>query len=138
MMQTAQERAKLHNIAFCGLRVAVGVIFIAHGLPKFNPNFAGFLTNIGMPPEAQFPIALLEVVGGAVLIAGILSRISASILSMNMLGAILVVKGAKSLTGQGGYELDLLLLAVLLVVIVYGPGRYSVAEITKKIPGFLK
>jgi len=137
-MQTVQERTKVHNIAFCGLRIVVGVIFIAHGLPKFNPGFSGFLTNIGMPPEAQIPIALLEVVGGAVLIAGILSRISASILSMNMLGAILVVKGAESLTGQRGYEIDLLLLAVLLVIIAYGPGKYSVGELAKKIPGFLK
>lgn len=128
---------KLFDIAFCGLRMAVGTIFIAHGVPKFDPGFSGFLGNIGMPPEAQIPIALLETVGGIVLIIGVLSRISASMLSMNMLGAVFVVKGAESLTGQRGYELDLILLAACLVIIVAGPGRVSISHIAKKIPRFL-
>ena len=125
---------KSFEIAFCGLRVAAGVIFIAHGLPKFSPGFGGFLGNIGMPPEAQIPIALLEVIGGLVLILGVLSRISAAMLSMNMIGAIFVVKSASNLTGQGGYELDLILLAINLVLIANGPGLISVSQLIKKIP----
>ena len=54
-----------------------------------------------------------------------------------MLGAIFDVKGASNLTGQGGYAIDLILLAANLVVIVAGPGRISIANITKKIPRFL-
>ncbi len=128
---------RLNDIVFFGLRAAVGVIFIAHGIPKFDPGFGGFLGSIGMPPEAQIPIALLELVGGTVLIAGVLSRISAAMLSMNMLGAILVVKGAASLTGERGYELDLILLAASLVIIVAGPGRVSISHIVRKLPRFL-
>ena len=85
-----------------------------------------------MPPEAQIPIALLEIIGGIVLIFGILSRISASMLAMNMIGAIFVVRGATSLTGEEGYEIDLILLAACLVVIVAGPGRVSISHIVKK------
>ena len=51
-----------------------------------------------------------------------------------MVGAIFYVKGASNLTGQGGYELDLILLASSLVIIVMGPGRVSLSHITKKIP----
>ena len=54
-----------------------------------------------------------------------------------MLGAIFLVKGGTSLTGDSGYEFDLILLAVSLVVIVSGPGRVSVSHLIKKIPRFL-
>ena len=54
------------------------------------------------------------------------------------IGAIFVVKGAQNLTGQGGVELDLLLLASLLVVIVIGPGRISISHALKKVPRFLQ
>ena len=137
-MTTAElDKKKLNDIAFCGLRIAIGTIFIAHSITKFDPGFGGFLGSIGMPPEAQIPIALLELVGGIVLIVGILSRISSAMLSMNMLGAIFVIKGASSLTGEEGYELDLILLAACLVIVVTGPGRVSIAHMVKKIPRFL-
>lgn len=137
-MASAEIRSKsINDIVLLGLRAAVGVIFIAHSMPKFDPGFGGFLGSIGMPPEAQIPIALLELVGGIVLIVGVLSRISASILSMNMLGAIFVIRGAASLTGDDGYELDLILLAACLVIIAVGPGRASISHVVRKIPRFL-
>ncbi len=129
---------KLHDIAFMGLRTAIGVIFIAHGTGKFNPGFVGFLTGpLGFPPEMQIPIALAETIPGILLIIGVLTRISASLLSIIMLGAIFYVKNAANLTGERAYELDLILLAASLVIIVAGPGRVSLAHIAKKIPRFL-
>lgn len=117
-----------------GLRSAVGVIFIVHGLSKFNPGFTGFLTNNGIPVEMQIPLALAELVPGILLIIGILSRLSASLLSIVMLGAIFIIKGAQSLTGNGGVEIDLMLLASATVIMIVGPGRISLAHIIKKIP----
>ncbi|MDH3610538.1 MAG: DoxX family protein [Nitrosopumilus sp.] len=132
------SNSKLHDIAFMGLRTAIGVIFIAHGTGKFNPGFVGFLTGpLGFPPEMQIPIALAETIPGILLIIGVLTRISASLLSIVMLGAIFYVKNAANLTGEGAYELDLVLLAALLVIIVAGPGRVSIAHIAKKIPRVL-
>lgn len=126
---------KLHDISFMGFRTVIGVIFIAHGVGKFNPGFVNFLTgSVGMPAEMQIPIALAETAGGIILIIGVLNRIIASILTIDMLGAIFIVRGASNLTGQGGYELDLILLSGLLVIIVAGPGRVSLAHIVKKIP----
>jgi putative oxidoreductase len=86
----------------------------------------------------QFLIALAEFVPGILLIIGILTRISASILSVVALGAIFHVKHATNLTGQGGYELELLLLVSVLSIIVVGPGRVSLSHIIKKIPRFLQ
>jgi putative oxidoreductase len=128
---------KLHDIAFMGLRSVIGAIFIVQGTGKFNPGTADFLTGMGIPAELQIPIALAETIGGILLILGVLSRISSSILSIIMLGAIFVVKGASHLTGQGGVALDLMLLASCLVIIVMGPGRMSISHIAKKIPRIL-
>jgi len=129
---------KLHDIVHFGVRVVVGTIFIAHSLGKFNPGFVGFLNQIGIPAEMQFFVALGEFVPGILLIIGVLTRVSASILSIIMLGAIFHVKHASNLTGQGGFELELLLLVSNLSIIVAGPGRVSLSHIIKKVPRFLQ
>ncbi len=120
-----------------GLRSAIGVIFIVHGISKFNPGFADFLPMIGLPVEMQIPIALAELIPGILLVTGVLSRLSASLLCIIMLGAIFHVKGAQSLTGEMGVELDLILLASSIVIMIAGPGRISLAHIIKKIPRYL-
>jgi len=129
---------KLHDITHFGIRAAIGVIFIVQGSGKFNPGFAGMLTNMGVPVELQIPIALAETIGGILLILGVLSRISTSIFCIILLGAIFHVKGASNLVGEGGYAIDLMLLAGCLMIIVAGPGRVSISHIAKKIPRFLQ
>jgi putative oxidoreductase len=42
------------------------------------------------------------------------------------------------LTGQRGFEIDLLLLAASLTIITMGPGRISISHLAKKIPRFLQ
>ena len=138
MAETVIRQLILHDVTHFGVRVTIGMIFIMHPLGKFGPGFAENLPNMGLPAEMQIPIALAEFVPGVLLIIGGLTRISASLLSIVMLGAIFMVKGAQSLTGKGGVELDLLLLAGCLVIIVIGPGRISVSYILKKVPRFLQ
>ena len=134
MTEAKFHQNTLPEIAHLGIRLAIGTIFIVQGSGKFNPGVAGFLTSMGLPAELQIPIALAETIGGILLIVGVLSRISSSILSIIMLGAIFVVKGASNLVGEGGYALDLMLLAGNLLIIVAGPGRFSISHIAKKIP----
>ena len=138
MADTEIRKMMLHDVTHFGLRLVVGVIFIAHSIGKFDPGFGGFVASLGLPPEMQIPIALAELVPGILLIVGVLTRISGAIISMVMLGAIFVVKGAQSLTGDSGVEFDLILLAVCLVIIVIGPGRLSLATAIKKVPRFLQ
>ena len=129
----------LHDAAQMGMRTAIGVIFIVHGFGKFaNPSFGGWISSMGIPVEMQIPIALAEFIPGILLIIGVLTRISASLISIVMLGAIFLVKGAASLTGEHGYEFDLILLAACLVVIVAGPGRVSLSYVLKKVPRVLQ
>ena len=136
--ETAIRKMFLHDISHFGLRLVVGAIFIAHSIGKFDPGFGGFVASLGLPPEMQIPIALAELIPGILLIVGVLTRISGAILSVVMLGAIFVVKGAQSLTGDGGVEFDLILLAACLVVITIGPGRLSLSTALKKVPRFLQ
>jgi len=134
-LTTSEIKEKiLNDVVFIGLRSAIGMIFIVHGIGKFNPGFADFLSNIGLPPEMQIPIALAELVSGILLVFGVLSRLSASLLCIIMLGAIFHVIGAQSLTGDGGVELELILLASSLVIMIAGPGRISLSHIIKKLP----
>lgn len=139
MLTDAKFReSKLHDITHFGIRITIGTIFIIHSLGKFDPSFLGFLNQIGLPAEMQFLIALAEFVSGILLILGVLTRISSSVLSIIMLGAIFHVKHAARLTGQGGFELELLILAGVLTIIVVGPGRVSISHAIKKIPRFLQ
>ena len=132
------SQSLLADLAFIGLRAAIGSIFIANGLTKFGPGFAGFIsTRMGLPPEFAVVLGLAETVGGALLIFGIFSRIGASWLSIIMLGAIILVRGAASLTGDNGAALDVLMLGALLVIIVAGPGRISVGYVLARLPRFL-
>ena len=134
MTGSAIKEKILNDVVFMGLRSAIGIIFIVHGISKFNPGFAEFLPMMGLPVEMQIPIALAELVPGILLVIGVLSRLSASLLSIIMLGAIFHVKGAQSLTGDGGVELDLILLASSIVIMIVEPGRISLAHIIKKLP----
>jgi putative oxidoreductase len=108
------------------IRILAGITFLAHGLPKFE-NIAGtqgFFGSIGLPPELALPIGLLEVIGGIFLIVGVLTRITAAFLIIDMIGAIVLVKIPDGFVG--GYELESLLIAISVSLLLTGPGRLSI------------
>jgi uncharacterized membrane protein YphA (DoxX/SURF4 family) len=120
------------DITVLGLRLAIGFSFIVHGLSKLDEGgvgFAAMLTNWGMPPELALPIGYIELLAGIFLTVGILTRISSIAIGVIMLGAIFAVKGATALIGQGGVELDLIILGAVALLGIFGPGRFSIANI---------
>ena len=130
---------RLHDITHWGIRASIGAIFIVHSLKKFDPAWQDWLMQIGIPPEMQLPIALAEFIGGILLIVGVLSRITASIFSIILLGAIFHVRWENGFfVSQGGWEWDLVMVAALLSIIVAGPGRVSISHLVKRIPRFLQ
>ena len=130
---------KLHDITHWGIRAALGSIFLVHSLKKFDPGWQDWLVQIGLPPEMQLPIALAEFIGGIMLLIGVLTRISASIFSIIVLGAIFHIRWENGFfVSEGGWEWDLVMLAALLSIIVAGPGRVSIAHLVKRIPRFLQ
>ena len=130
---------KLHDLTHWGLRASIGAIFIVHSLKKFDPAWQEWLVSVGIPPELQLPIALAEFIGGVLLVVGVLTRISAVVFSVILLGAIFHIRWENGFfISQGGWEWDLVMLAVTLSIIVAGPGKVSIAHLVKKIPRFLQ
>ena len=130
---------KLHDLTHWGVRASIGAIFIVHSIKKFDPSWQEWLITIGIPPELQLPIALAELIGGILLIVGVLTRISAGVFSIILLGAIFHIRWENGFfISEGGWEWDLVMLAVVLSIIVAGPGRVSISHIVKKIPRYLQ
>jgi len=129
----------LHDITHWGIRAAIGAIFIIHSLKKFDPIWQEWLISVGLPPELQLPIALVEFIGGILLIVGVLTRISGAVFSVILLGAIFHIRWEKGFfVSEGGWEWDLIMLAAILSIIVAGPGRIAISHVIKKIPRFLQ
>jgi len=117
------------------LRVAIGIIFLAHGLQKFGvfggmnlTGVTGFFGSQGIPlPGLMAPlVALIETLGGLALILGFGTRIAAILLAIIMIVAIFAVKLTQGLIG--GFELDLALLAGLVALILMGSGAAALEK----------
>jgi putative oxidoreductase len=129
---------RLHETVHFGLRITVGVLFIVHSIGKFDTSSKEFFSSVGLPPDMAILIGLLELTGGTLLVIGILSRISSSLLAIQMLLIMTYVKKLQAFSGKGGFEIDLLAFAMLLSIIVLGPGKISLSHIIKKVPRFLQ
>lgn len=138
MTEATLRTRNLHDLAHFGLRITVGILFIVHSTGKFDTNFKGFLSSMGLPADMALLLGLLEAIGGILLVAGVFTRISSSILAIEMLGIMIYVKKLQSFSGKNGLELELLIFAILLTLIVLGPGKISLSHIIKKIPRFLQ
>ncbi len=87
----------------------------------------------------QLPIALAEFIGGILLVAGVLTRVTGSIFAVILLGAIFHIRWENGFfISDGGWEWDLIMLSAVLTIIVAGPGRISISYLVKKIPRFLQ
>ena len=139
-----QQTKNVFNYAPLPLRIISGIGFMMHGLPKLLDiqGTQNSFTNMGLPPDLAIIIGLLEFIGGLAILLGILTRIAAGLLAIDMIGAILQVKLSKGFIG--GYELDLLYLAIMISLLISGPGSLSIEknilkrEIYPKAPKYLK
>lgn len=79
------------------IRLAVGGVFLSEGIQKFlfpGENGIGRFTKIGIPaPEVLAPfVGIVEIVCGALVLLGLLTRLAAIPLIIDMLVAILSTK----------------------------------------------
>ncbi|GAA3442698.1 DoxX family protein [Planomonospora venezuelensis] len=113
-------------------RIAIGAIFIVHGLEKLNERGVGgtidYFDSLGIPLAvvAAPAVLLLEVVGGAAVILGAGLPIVGVMLAVDMMGAIFFVQGPK---GWKASELCLSLLVGSLVLAFSGGGALAVDKL---------
>lgn len=127
------------DLALTILRVAIGIIFVAHGYQKLAiytlPGTTGAFTQMGVPlPTLTAPlIAFLELLGGTALITGLFTRVAAALLALNMLGALALVHLKAGFFNPNGIEFPLALLAASVALVLTGAGAFSLdARRTKR------
>lgn len=142
-------RAGASDVGLLLLRLAVGVVFVAHGSQKVLGAFGGpglqhtvaMFGRMGIPAPLAYIAAFTEFLGGLGLITGLLSRLSALGIAVVMVVAILKVHLANGffmnwamVPGRGeGYEYHLLVIGMALAVMLCGPGRFAIADVEGRI-----
>jgi putative oxidoreductase len=118
------------------LRLALGIIFIAHGAQKVfgawgGPGWSKFLVfptpfSFMRPAWAWMAAAALsELVGGVLVLAGLLTRVGAFLILCVMLTAIFGVLWTKGFFLPEGYEYPFALVGVCVALLIAGGGRAS-------------
>lgn len=126
---------KYADIAPLLLRIGVGLIFIYAGWGKLTgiEGTIGFFGNIGIPMAAFMAwfVAIVEFVGGIMILAGFRIQIPALLMAIIMVVAIATTK----LGGDDVFRamrLDLILLFASLSLMITGSGKISVDGMTAK------
>jgi putative oxidoreductase len=124
-------KASAYDYAALLLRLALGGMFLAHGLLKFLvftlPGTAGFFASVGFPGWTAYLVAPAEVLAGVALMAGFQTRWVALAGIPILLGSLLVHAGNGWLfsNAHGGWEYPLYLVASSVVVALLGGGRLA-------------
>lgn len=113
------------------LRVALGIMFIAHGLMKVFvftlPGTAQFFASVGFPGWMAYPVTAAEIAGGVLLVLGVYSRVVAAGLIPVLIGAATVHLGNGWVFSapNGGWEYPIFLVLIAAVVALLGDGAYA-------------
>ena len=124
------------------VRVVLGVVFFAHGAQKVFGAFGGYglkgttgyFKSIGLPLPIGYLACFFELLGGIGLVLGLLTRLSALAVAINMVGAIAKVHWPNGFfinwevkQGKGhGFEMNLALIAMAVACLIAGGGSLSV------------
>ena len=116
-------------------RVFCGIVFIVHGTPKILnlQDTSQWFAGIGFPGWVAVPVAILEFFGGILLVVGFLTRILSGLFIVEMIVAALKVHLPYGFEVfhlgdpmARGYEYNVALILLLLVVVLLGAGPISI------------
>nr|WP_315593643.1 DoxX family protein [uncultured Cupriavidus sp.] len=125
---------KAAPIAALVLRVALGIMFLAHGLTKlfvFTPaGTAGFFQSVGFPGFLAYPIIAFEIIAGVMLIAGVFARWVAAVAAVQLFVASTVHFGnGWSFTNpHGGWEYPVFLSVAAVALALIGDGALALVR----------
>ncbi|MGH2820842.1 MAG: DoxX family protein [Actinomycetota bacterium] len=130
------------DVALLAVRVGAGVLMAFHGWSKIDggiagpEGFEGFVTFLGLPLPGllAYVVPFLELIGGIMILLGVLTRLPALLLAVEMVFTAFLVKLTKldgvgyttfSPDGPAPAEVDILFLVAFIAITLMGPGRYA-------------
>ena len=136
-----------NDVSLTFLRLVLGVVFFAHGAQKMLGWFGGygfhatigFFGHLGIPAPVAVLVICIEFFGGLGLIVGLLTRIAALGIGVEMIGAIFMVHMPNGFfmnwlgkqKGEG-FEYHLLAIAIAGTLLLRGAGKFSVDHALSK------
>ena len=119
------------------LRLALGIMFVAHGLQMAFGLFGGsgvkgfsqMLSGLGFAPAMlwAYIASYTVLLGGLLVIFGVQTRLAAVLLLILILTAgISVHLGKGFFLSNGGYEYTFIIAAICLALILLGPGKFNI------------
>jgi len=130
------ENMVLVNLGLLIIRLVIGLTFVGHGAQKLFGWFGGtgitgmgdWLETLGIKQGAKVwatLAGLFELIGGLLFSAGVLTSIGAIMIVIVMIDAIFTVHGKNGYwMTNGGFEYNLVLIAIAIGVAFIGPGDY--------------
>ena len=127
-----------HDLSQLGvllLRIALGVMFFAHGFIFAFVTFsmaavAQFFVSVGLPEWLAYVVVFMETVGGILLVLGVQTRWVALALSPVVIGSLVFVHIANGWVfsaPNGGWEYPAYLLVLCIAQALLGDGPYALS-----------
>ena len=134
------------DCALIAARIALAWIFIYHGSRRLFGWFDGpgldqsahyFANTAHLHPGMLFAVlgGLIEFGGGIAIALGLFARLAGAGIFVDMMMAIITVtyaNGINATGGQAGYELNIALGVLALVIAFFGAGRFSIDALIER------
>jgi putative oxidoreductase len=120
------------------LRLALGVMFVAHGLTKllvFTPaGTAKFFESVGFAGWFAWPIIAFEIVGGVLILTGVYARAIAAVAAIELFVASTVHfgNGWAFTNPNGGWEYPVFLAVAAATLALIGDGAFALKPTSHK------
>ena len=129
---------RLRPVALLLLRCGLALVFIYHGYPKLFGKTATFITafeGLGIPWFFVIIVGIVETFGGLMLALGLGTRVAASLLLIDMCGAMWKYNFNEGVYAVREYELPLVLGLAALALATTGAGPLSLDYVISRRKG---
>jgi len=124
------------DVSMLILRVLLGIVFIPHGMQKllgFSGVMQMFTAQLGIPTLFAFLAIMTEILGPVGLITGLLTRVTALAIGVEMAVAVYMIHWQNGFfmnwfgnqKGEG-FEYHILVIAIAVVLMIRGGGKWSI------------